>query len=169
MVLLGYFSFQPVIHNWCNKGRSIYYLVCGVMRIKYSLLLFKKNTLCSGRSRFLLLLLLIENSSSCSGGCRFPPSLSLSLSLFLSLSLSLSLCLNCPFPYVWHLPFFLSHYLSSSYLYIWHHITINVLNVSLNKIFIFLNTIYSSCITCSRTGTHPCHHLNFMSNYTLLS
>ena len=21
---LSYFSFQPVLHNWCNKGRDIY-------------------------------------------------------------------------------------------------------------------------------------------------
>ena len=25
---LNYFSFQPVIHNWCNKGRGMCYPVC---------------------------------------------------------------------------------------------------------------------------------------------
>ena len=25
---LSYFSFQPVLHNWCNKGRGMCYSVC---------------------------------------------------------------------------------------------------------------------------------------------
>ena len=31
---LSYFSFQPVLHDWCNKGRDICYPVCGMMHIK---------------------------------------------------------------------------------------------------------------------------------------
>ena len=29
-----YFSFQPVLHDWCNKGRGICHPVCGMMHIK---------------------------------------------------------------------------------------------------------------------------------------
>ena len=36
---LGYFSFQPVLHNWCNKGCGMCYPVCGMMHIKEPLLL----------------------------------------------------------------------------------------------------------------------------------
>ena len=36
---LSYFSFQPVLHDWCNKGRGMCYPVCGMMHIKESLLL----------------------------------------------------------------------------------------------------------------------------------
>ena len=31
---LSYFSFQPVLHDWCNKGRGICYPVCGIVHIK---------------------------------------------------------------------------------------------------------------------------------------
>ena len=31
---LSYFSFQPVLHDWCNKGRGMCYPVCGVVHIK---------------------------------------------------------------------------------------------------------------------------------------
>ena len=31
---LSYFSFQPVLHDWCNKGRGMCYLVSGLMYIK---------------------------------------------------------------------------------------------------------------------------------------
>ena len=47
---------QPVLHDWCNKGRGVYYPVCGMMHIKEPLLLIRKRSLC--------------------GGCRFPLSLS---------------------------------------------------------------------------------------------
>ena len=30
----SYFSFKPYIHDWCNKGRRMYYPVCGMMHIK---------------------------------------------------------------------------------------------------------------------------------------
>ena len=32
-------SFQPVLHDWCNKGRGMYYPVCGMVHIKEPLLL----------------------------------------------------------------------------------------------------------------------------------
>ena len=37
---LSYFSFQPVLHDWCNKGRGMCYPVCGMMHIKFTYLLF---------------------------------------------------------------------------------------------------------------------------------
>ena len=36
---LSYFSFQPVLHDWCNKGRGMCYPVCGMVHIKVRLLL----------------------------------------------------------------------------------------------------------------------------------
>ena len=48
---LRYFSFQPVLHDWCNKGCGMCYPVCGMMHIKEPLLLHGKSSLCSG-SRF---------------------------------------------------------------------------------------------------------------------
>ena len=45
---LSYFSFQPVIHDWCNKGRGMYYHVCGMMHIKEALLLIGKSSPCGG-------------------------------------------------------------------------------------------------------------------------
>ena len=36
---LIYVSFQPVLHNWCNKGRGVCYPVCGMVYIKEPLLL----------------------------------------------------------------------------------------------------------------------------------
>ena len=35
---LSYFSFQPVLHDWCNKGRGMCYPVCGMVHIKEPLL-----------------------------------------------------------------------------------------------------------------------------------
>ena len=46
--LLGYFSFQPVLHDWCNKGRGMCYPVCGMVHIKEPLLLIDKSSLCGG-------------------------------------------------------------------------------------------------------------------------
>ena len=48
---LSYFSFQPVLHDWCNKGRGMCYPVFGMMHIKEPLLLIGKSSLCGG-SRF---------------------------------------------------------------------------------------------------------------------
>ena len=43
---LSYFSFQPVLHDWCNKGRGMCYPVCGMVHIKEPLLLIGKSSLC---------------------------------------------------------------------------------------------------------------------------
>ena len=48
---LSYFSFQPVLHDWCNKCRSMCYPVCGMVHIKDPLLLIVKSSLC-GSSGF---------------------------------------------------------------------------------------------------------------------
>ena len=48
---LSYFLIQPVLHDWCNKCRGMYYPVCGMMYIKEPLLLIRKNSLC-GSSGF---------------------------------------------------------------------------------------------------------------------
>ena len=45
---LSYFSFQPELHYWCNKGCGMCYPVCGMMHIKESLLLIGKRSLCGG-------------------------------------------------------------------------------------------------------------------------
>ena len=45
---LSYFSFQPVLHDWCNKGRGMYYPVCGMMHVREALLLIEKSSLCGG-------------------------------------------------------------------------------------------------------------------------
>ena len=41
---LSYFSFQPVFHDWCNKGRGMCYSVYGMMHIKEPLLLIGKSS-----------------------------------------------------------------------------------------------------------------------------
>ena len=51
-----YFSFQPVLHDWCNKGCGMCYPVCGMMHIKEPLLLIGKSSIC-GSSGFLLSLI----------------------------------------------------------------------------------------------------------------
>ena len=43
---LRYFSFQPVLHDWCNKRRGMCYPVCGMVHIKEPLLLIDKSSLC---------------------------------------------------------------------------------------------------------------------------
>ena len=48
---LSYFSFQPVLHDWCNKGCGMCYPVCGIVHIKEPLLLIGKSSLC-GSSGF---------------------------------------------------------------------------------------------------------------------
>ena len=45
---LSYFSFQPVLHDWCNKGRGMCYHVCGMVHIKELLLSIEKSSLCGG-------------------------------------------------------------------------------------------------------------------------
>ena len=41
---LSYFSFQPVLHDWCNKGRGMCYPVCWMVHIKEALLLIDKSS-----------------------------------------------------------------------------------------------------------------------------
>ena len=48
---LSYFSFQPVLHNWCNKGSGMCCPVCGMVHIKEPLLLNGKSSPC-GSSGF---------------------------------------------------------------------------------------------------------------------
>ena len=48
---LSYFSFQPVLHDWCNKGCGMCYPVCGMVHIKEPLLLIGKSSPC-GSSGF---------------------------------------------------------------------------------------------------------------------
>ena len=48
---LSYFSFQPVLHDLCNKGSDMCYPVCGMMHIKERFLLIGKSSPCGG-SRF---------------------------------------------------------------------------------------------------------------------
>ena len=43
---LGYFSFQPLPHDWRNKDRGMCYHVYGIMHIKEPLLLIGKSSLC---------------------------------------------------------------------------------------------------------------------------
>ena len=43
-----YFSFQPVPHDWCNKGRGMCYTVCGMVHIKEHLLVIGKSSPCGG-------------------------------------------------------------------------------------------------------------------------
>ena len=45
---LSYFSFQPVLHDWCSKGGGMCYPVCGMMHIKELLLLIGKSSSCGG-------------------------------------------------------------------------------------------------------------------------
>ena len=45
---LSYFSFQPMLHDVCNKGRGMCYPVCGMVHIKEPLLLIGKSSPCGG-------------------------------------------------------------------------------------------------------------------------
>ena len=45
---LGYFPFQPVVHNWFIKGRGMYCSVYGKVHIKDPLLLIEMSSLCGG-------------------------------------------------------------------------------------------------------------------------
>ena len=40
---LSHFSFHPMLHDWCNKGRGMCYPVCGIVHIKEPLLLIGKS------------------------------------------------------------------------------------------------------------------------------
>ena len=45
---LSYFSFQPVLYDWCNKDRGMCYPVCGMVHIKEPLLLIGMSSPCGG-------------------------------------------------------------------------------------------------------------------------
>ena len=45
---LSYFSFQPVLHDWYNKGRGMCYSVSGMVDINELLLLIGKSSPCVG-------------------------------------------------------------------------------------------------------------------------
>ena len=53
---LSYFSFQPVLHDCCNKGRGICYPFCEMVYKKEPLLLIEKSIPYSGGSGFPLYL-----------------------------------------------------------------------------------------------------------------
>ena len=42
---LSYFSVQPVLHDWCNEGRGMFYPVYGMVHIKEPLWLIGKSSL----------------------------------------------------------------------------------------------------------------------------
>ena len=46
--LLSYFSFKPVLHDWCTKCHGMCYPVCGMVHIKEPLLLIGKISPCGG-------------------------------------------------------------------------------------------------------------------------
>ena len=50
---LSYFSYQPVLHDWCIKGHGICYPVCWMVHIKEPLLLIGKSSSCHGGAGFL--------------------------------------------------------------------------------------------------------------------
>ena len=62
---LSYVSFQPVLHDWCNKGRGMCHPVCGMVHIKEPLLLIDKSSLC-GRQRisFLTIRMVLNHMSN---------------------------------------------------------------------------------------------------------
>ena len=51
LLLISYFSFQPVLHDWCNKGRGMCYPVCGMVHIKEPLLLIGKSSPCASLNK----------------------------------------------------------------------------------------------------------------------
>ena len=44
---ISYFSFEPVLHDRCNKGRGMCYPVCGMTHTNEYMLL-KKSSPCGG-------------------------------------------------------------------------------------------------------------------------
>ena len=61
---LIYFSFQPVLHDWCNKGCGMCYPVCGMVHIKEPLLLIGKSSICGGSGVFFLTIRMVLNHMS---------------------------------------------------------------------------------------------------------
>ena len=60
---LSYFLFQPVLHDWCNKGRAMCYPVCGIVHIKEPLLLIDKSSLWRQRVSFLAIRMVLNHMS----------------------------------------------------------------------------------------------------------
>ena len=58
---LSYFSFQPVLHNWCNKGRGMCYPVCGMVHIKEPLLLIDEKPMWRQRVSFLTIRMVLNH------------------------------------------------------------------------------------------------------------
>ena len=52
VVSLGYISFQPGLHDWCNKNCSMCCAVWGMVDLKDPLLLIEKSSPCNGSSGF---------------------------------------------------------------------------------------------------------------------
>ena len=46
--VIKYFSFQPVLYDWCNKCCGMCYPVCGMVHVKEPLLLIEKSSPCGG-------------------------------------------------------------------------------------------------------------------------
>ena len=61
---LSYFSFQPVLHDWCNKGCGMCYPVCGMVHIKEPLLLIDNSSLCGGSGVSFLTIRMVLNHMS---------------------------------------------------------------------------------------------------------
>ena len=53
---LSYFSFHPLLYDWCNKDCGMCYPVCWIMHIKHLCALNRNDSPCSGVSGFPLLL-----------------------------------------------------------------------------------------------------------------
>ena len=47
-IYVPYFSFQPVLHDRCNKGRGMCYPVCGMIHVKEPLLLTEAYVAAAG-------------------------------------------------------------------------------------------------------------------------
>ena len=43
-----FLNYQPVLHDWCNKGCGMCHPVCGMVHIKEPLLLIGKSSPCGG-------------------------------------------------------------------------------------------------------------------------
>ena len=62
------FSFQPVLHDWGNKGFGMCHPICGIVHIKDPLLLIEKSSPFSGGSGFPLSL---SEQRGAGGGSNF--------------------------------------------------------------------------------------------------
>ena len=67
--LLSYFSFQPVLHDWCNKDRGMCYPVCGMVHIN---VLFN-DALNTSYLRLYGVIHMVKDHSDCEGGNPLPP------------------------------------------------------------------------------------------------